>query len=396
LSGNINLATQVTGTLGTTNGGTGLTSFTSGGVVYASSTSALATGSVLTFDGTTLGSTGGVKVTGFASTFAIDGGTLDYAANVTRLAAGRAGGNYGEFQLYVAGASGVTKRFSAGYDSTFSWFDPAGTGQYMTLTSTGLGIGTSSPTVKLQINQSSSTAGLRILSTNATTQNMLQMYHTDSIAVIETSYLGSGAFKDICMQTQGGNLLVGDTGSVVTTGKLRTLQTLTDYTTRFQNNNASAPQGLSIYYSGAAPNGTGSPFLYCEDSSTLRMSVRSNGGIANYTANNVVLSDRREKTNFAPSKSYLDVICAIPVQTFNYIDQNLEEDGGLTLGVVAQDVQAVAPEFVTEGNWGTKENPKMRFEIYQTDLQYALMKCIQEQQTLIESLTARLTALENK
>jgi len=41
--------------LATANGGTNLTSFTSGGVVYASSTSALATGSVLSFDGTNLG-----------------------------------------------------------------------------------------------------------------------------------------------------------------------------------------------------------------------------------------------------------------------------------------------------------------------------------------------------
>jgi hypothetical protein len=49
------LSTGVTGTLPTTNGGTGLTSFTSGGVVYASSTSALTTGSALTFDGTNLG-----------------------------------------------------------------------------------------------------------------------------------------------------------------------------------------------------------------------------------------------------------------------------------------------------------------------------------------------------
>jgi hypothetical protein len=44
----------VTGTLPTANGGTNLTSFTSGGVVYASSTSALATGSALTFDGAKL------------------------------------------------------------------------------------------------------------------------------------------------------------------------------------------------------------------------------------------------------------------------------------------------------------------------------------------------------
>jgi hypothetical protein len=44
-----------TGTLATTRGGTGLSSFTANGVVYASSTSALATGSSLTFDGTNLG-----------------------------------------------------------------------------------------------------------------------------------------------------------------------------------------------------------------------------------------------------------------------------------------------------------------------------------------------------
>jgi hypothetical protein len=53
--GKIGLTTHVSGTLATTNGGTGLTSFTSGGVVYASSTSALATGSALVFDGTNLG-----------------------------------------------------------------------------------------------------------------------------------------------------------------------------------------------------------------------------------------------------------------------------------------------------------------------------------------------------
>jgi len=49
------LTTGVTGTLPTANGGTGLTSFTSGGVVYASSSSALATGSGLKFDGSNLG-----------------------------------------------------------------------------------------------------------------------------------------------------------------------------------------------------------------------------------------------------------------------------------------------------------------------------------------------------
>jgi hypothetical protein len=79
----------------------------------------------------------------------------------------------------------------------------------------------------------------------------------------------------------------------------------------------------------------------------------------------------------------------------------MEEDGGLTLGVVAQDVQAVAPELVKESNWGTQDEPKMRLSIYQTDLQFALMKSIQElkaindtQAETINALTARIVALE--
>jgi hypothetical protein len=160
---------------------------------------------------------------------------------------------------------------------------------------------------------------------------------------------------------------------------------------------AGSCQGLYVTYSAATPNATANEFIFCTDQSAQRFVARSNGGLANYSANNANLSDRREKINFAPAKSYIDVICAIPVQTFNYIDQNIEDDDGLTLGVVAQDVQAVAPELVSESDWSLeKDGSKMRLSIYQTDLQYALMKCIQEQQALITALTARITALETQ
>jgi hypothetical protein len=160
---------------------------------------------------------------------------------------------------------------------------------------------------------------------------------------------------------------------------------------------SSLPWGIGVEFSAAAPNNTTQNFLYCYDNTpAVRMAIRSNGGIENYSANNANLSDRREKINFAPAKNYLDTICAIPVQTFNYIDQNMEEDAGLTLGVVAQDVQEVAPEFVSESNWGTQEEPKMRLSIYQTDLQYALMKCIQELKAELDTAKSRIAALEAK
>lgn len=85
------LTTGVTGTLPTANGGTNLTSYTSNGVVYASGTGTLATGSALAFDGTNLG-LGVTPVTYWAGTRAIslglsasfygDGQTFNWPAGI--------------------------------------------------------------------------------------------------------------------------------------------------------------------------------------------------------------------------------------------------------------------------------------------------------------------------
>jgi hypothetical protein len=189
-----------------------------------------------------------------------------------------------------------------------------------------------------------------------------------------------------------GQLLAGSTSS--TQGHYLGGDFSNKWTLVVENTNSSLPNGINISYSASAPNNTARDFIYANDTGGVRFSVRSNGGIQNYSANNSNLSDAREKTSVELAGSYLDKICAIPVKTFNYIDQNLEEDAGLTLGVIAQDVQAVAPELVMESNWGTQEEPKMRLSIYQTDLQYALMKCIQEQQAIITDLKSRIEALE--
>jgi hypothetical protein len=205
----------------------------------------------------------------------------------------------------------------------------------------------------------------------------------------------AGALTERARIISSGYLKVSNTGtyqsSTSPNHELRTNNS-NDFSTYITNTSATTPYGLEIQFTAAAPNNTSQSFCLAEDTANLRFVVMANGGIKNYQGNDVNLSDRREKTNFAPAKSYLNTICSIPVQTFNYIDQNRTEDDGLTLGVVAQDVQEVAPELVKETDWGTKEEPKMRLSIYQTDLQYALMKCIQEQQAIIESLKARLDA----
>ena len=276
----------------------------------------------------------------------------------------------------------------------------AGTTAITVDTSQNVGIGTASPTARLTVASGTNEGAVRV-SDNATYYGALaRVQATDEVRLGSYGTSQNLTFYTVSSErariNSSGLILMArtTTSSRANTATLQVAMSGSNQAVALENTNAT-PYGIDIYYSGAAPNSTGSDFIACGDTGANRFIVRSNGGIANFSANNVNLSDRREKTNFAPAKSYLDVICAIPVQTFNYIDQNIEEDAGLTLGVVAQDVQAVAPEMVTESNWGSEEEPKMRLSIYQTDLQYALMKCIQEQQAIITALTTRITALES-
>jgi hypothetical protein len=130
------LSTGVTGTLPTANGGTGLTSFTANGVVYASSTSALTTGSALTFS-----QSGGT----FSTTFNINSllGSANYKGGVVVTEDDAA------FTLY--GGSGYKLLETQGYSTPSALKFYASNAEQMRLTSTGLGIGTSSPTSKLTV-----------------------------------------------------------------------------------------------------------------------------------------------------------------------------------------------------------------------------------------------------
>ena len=366
---------------------------TANGVLYLNASKVATSGSALTFDGTgklgvgTTTPVAGVSA-GFEAVGEIWATTASSNANQIRLSPSTSGANI-IYSTYAGSGSYLPLAFNV-----------SGSEQ-MRLTSTGLGIGTSSPTTfsgfkTLELANSSGSAISLVTGSSVIAQTISNS--TNSLV-----YMGSRSNHALVLTTDnteraritsGGDLLVGTTSGYgnrrfeVRGGVDGTyLSTLANTLT------SGAPSGLQIYYPSLSPNGTASQFINCADSTTTRFDVRSNGGIANYQANDVNLSDRREKTNFSPASSYLDKICAIPVQTFNYIDQS-EDDPGLTLGVVAQDVQAVAPELVMESNWGTEENPKMRLSIYQTDLQYALMKCIQEQQALITSLTARVALLE--
>jgi hypothetical protein len=278
-------------------------------------------------------------------------------------------------------------------------------------TSQNVGIGTTSPATPLNIVGKSAVATVRYTGRSSDNATTVDFYSNDNATRYGFQYVDNTTIQYYTSASiplvfgtnnaermridSSGNVLVGATTRTSLSGlsgKFYAEQSASDSVVTLYGTNAT-PYGMAIGYS-TTPNGAGSEFLFCRDATAQRMSVKSNGGIYNYSANNSNLSDIREKTNIELAGSYLDKICAIPVKTFLFNDQT---DTDLNLGVIAQDVQTVAPELVLESNWAGKDEPeKLRLSIYQTDLQYALMKCIQEQQTIINDLKARIETLEAK
>jgi hypothetical protein len=172
---------------------------------------------------------------------------------------------------------------------------------------------------------------------------------------------------------------------------------------------SSGPYGMSIVYTGATPNNTADFFAECLDTTTSRFQLRSNGGLANYQANNVNLSDERTKKDIIPLESYWDKFKAIEIVKFKYKDQTHDD---FNIGVIAQQVEKVAPEFVDVDGWDNKpkldedgniitNNEEPLKSIYTADLHHATIKVLQEciakieeQQAQIEELTQEVNTLK--
>jgi hypothetical protein len=157
-----------------------------------------------------------------------------------------------------------------------------------------------------------------------------------------------------------------------------------------QNNNKQASgniYGLLCNFTAQAPNNTTSQFYGGLDNVGYKFRVYSNGGIANYSANNVNLSDETLKKDIQLAPNYLDKLCQIPVKTFLFKDQT---DTDLNLGVIAQEVQAVCPELVGTMDIGKEGEADVKLAIYEADLKYAMLKAIQELKAEVDSLKQQL------
>jgi len=272
--------------------------------------------------------------------------------------------------------------------SGFLTFKTGGYTERMRIDSSGnVGIGTTTPSRPLVVyGASNSYLALQ----NSTTG----VANTDGLQLIQdttTGYLyqyenmplvfGTNATERMRIDSSG-NLLVGCTVTNPIASRVNGIATggVGFITSRSANNMALGVSGTS-----------GSHIQCYTDNGTTYVSAGSITSSGSVTSFNVT-SDYRLKQNVQPMTSTLSLISQLKPCSFEYIEGNQYSEG-----FIAHELQAIVPHAVTGEKDAIDADGKPVYQAVDSSFLIPhLVAAMQEQQALITSLTARITALEAK
>jgi len=159
--------------------------------------------------------------------------------------------------------------------------------------------------------------------------------------------------------------------------------------------NAPSTYGVAFayqHYSGSAGVGAqfitqfavshfSTPQLYYRNSDTSSGTTFSNW----YSVNLTSVSDARAKKNIVDAPNQLGVLKQLEIKQFEYINEN---EPGIQLGMVAQQVDSVDPYYVTKD----AESPDVMWRVHYDKMIPMLVKSIQELTAKVEALEAKVGA----
>jgi hypothetical protein len=175
-------------------------------------------------------------------------------------------------------------------------------------------------------------------------------------------------------------------------------------------NNSSSITQDALFFVGAARGTTNNTFYaigyYNYASSTYKFRVADSGNVTNTNGSYGAISDVKLKENITDATPKLAQLNQVRVVNYNFIGSNEKQ-----LGVVAQELEQIFPGMVEEspdtervttvGEDGQEVTNEVPTGTTTKSVKYSvfvpmLIKAIQEQQAIIESLTERITALETQ
>jgi hypothetical protein len=289
-----------------------------------------------------------------------------------------------------------------------------------------VGIGTTSPVVKLDVNSGTLNVGIIARSTD---EGAYISFIDDTTT--DENYVVSGAIGNNFVIIAGAaeRMRITSAGAITTPGTATGIHDLSGNRNlgavfRTTNANTSAPAGVEIGFSGATPNNTTQYFLVCYDTTNDKALIYSNGDFQSRTNSYGGISDVKLKQDIVDANSQWDDIKGLRIRKYRFKDEvAVDPDYPSHLGVIAQETELVSPGLVfespdfenvevpvldDEGNPvlnedGTPQVTKERNALGTTTkgVKYSILymkavKALQEAMERIETLEAKVAALEAK
>ena len=220
-----------------------------------------------------------------------------------------------------------------------------------------------------------SIAGLKTNSTSANRDGYLQFSTSSGSALVERARINSS-----------GSMLIGTTTTPSYPHKLVVAGgSISDGIAAIEDNDVSVGLAnvlLRLTFSGDSVCTNGSLIYMTDANSVIGSITAASGTSVNYNTN----SDERLKENIVDASSQLNTIKNIKVREFDW-----KKGGHHQVGLIAQELLTVIPNVVSAGGDDESKHP---YGVDYGKLTPYIIKAMQEQQTLIESLTARIETLE--
>ena len=237
-----------------------------------------------------------------------------------------------------------------------------------------VGIGTTSPSRLLHLNSSLPILQFTNPTTGTTANDGTLLYQSGANFTIEQQ--DSGYINVVTGGTEraridsSGNLLVGVT-SQIGSGKISVPYSSSAYGIAMKSTTADSAN-YAIEFKNSSNSGVGA--IYASTTTTT------------YATS----SDYRLKENIAPMTGALSIVAQLKPCTYKW-----KSNGSDGQGFIAHELQSVVPDAVVGEKDAVDEEGNPKYQGIDTSFLVAsLTAAIQEQQTLIESLTQRITALE--
>ena len=278
-------------------------------------------------------------------------------------------------------------------------FDIAGAEKAIIDSSGNVGIGTSSPTItngRGLVIADATAARLKLCDTTTGegASDGFQVGHSGGLAFIfnhenEPIQFGTNNSERMRIHSDGDVTI----GTTTDTAKVSISHSATDRDTlNITNETSTRPFGQRITLTND-PNDTTSTFLQCKGSSTTRLQISSNGNVTNTNNSYGAVSDLNLKENITDCNSQWNDIKEVKVKNFSYKADKLKEAN--MIGVIAQDLEASKMNGIVEENKDRDSNETFKSVKYSV-LYMKAIKALQEAMARIETLEAKVTALESE